>query len=86
MTAASGHLNQSPIAIETPHFTYPPTKLFWLSLISGSQVLNRWGKGQWMCQVVTVTLDNIRCQKNWSTLTKAGKELGQPVQREQSFC
>lgn len=24
MTAASGHLNQPPISIETPHFMYPP--------------------------------------------------------------
>lgn len=24
MTAASGHLNQPPISISTPHFTYPP--------------------------------------------------------------
>lgn len=32
---------QPPFSIETPHFTYPH-QAFWLSLASGSQVLNRW--------------------------------------------
>lgn len=52
-----------------------PHQAFRFSLVSGSQVLKRRGKGQRICLVVTATFDNIRCQESWSTITEAGWEL-----------
>lgn len=74
---------QLPVVIWTdPHFqlklltSHIPLRAFWLSLILGSQVLNCWGKGQWICQVVTATLNNITCQESWPTMARQRALLG----------